>query len=206
MESLLTTVVKKLNVGTEDILVPTREDATKLLMGLFSLRHRTESAINSIRKYITNNPDIRKKMNVSEDRDINLVVLENMIHATTHDAIEYSNCHITVFRNYSSEFIIGDQPFLGDIMNNDVHFVVLSPNFFVSIQKSSSGAYFSYSDIPSEFTNSMNEQIARHARKWIVAKDKTTLEKYLSFADELEQDDTPIFEAPKYLFNGYRIT
>lgn len=205
MEGLLSTVVKKLNEGTEDLLVRDRDEADKLLMGLFSLRHRTESAINSIRKFIEDHPEVKLQMNVSEDRDIHLIVLENMIHATRENAIDYRNYKITVFRSDSEQFIIGDQPFLGDVMNNGSHFVVLSPKFCISIQKNPENAYFSYMDTTPEILNLFNRSVAGHARKWIVAKDRLFLEKYLPTADEPKQDDTPLLEIPKYILNADRI-
>lgn len=204
MESLLRPAIKKIAEGTEGVIVQSRQDASKLLRALFSLRHRTEPAVNGNRHYFDRNPQVRKLMNVSEERDLNLVVLENMVNATLHDAIDYTNFRIVIFRNKAGDLILGDQPFLGDILKSNSQFVVLSPHFFVAIQKKVEGGYFNYVDTPAEIISGMNGHIARHARKWIVARKKETLESVLAFADASKQDDTPILEIPKYSFENFR--
>jgi hypothetical protein len=204
MESLLRPVIEKISRRTEDILVQSRQDASKLLRALFSLRHRTESAVNSNREYFGQNPQVRKLMNVSEDRELNLVVLENMVNATIHDAIDFANFRMTIFKSDAGNLVLGDQPFLGDMLKSNAHFIVLSPYFFVAIRKESEGAYFNYVDAPVELISAMNEHIARHARRWVIARRREILEGILPFADENKQDATPVLELPKYLFDNFR--
>jgi hypothetical protein len=206
MENLLRPAIKKIAQGTEGILVQSRQDASKLMRALFSLRHRTESAVNGNRYYFNENPQVRKLMNVSEERDLNLVVLENMVNATLHDAIDYAHFRIIIFRNNAGDLILGDQPFLGDILKDNIQFIVLSPYFFVAIQKETEGGYFHYVDAPAEIISGINEHIARHARRWIVARKRETLESVLPFADASKQDATPILELPKHLFDNFRFS
>jgi len=127
-----------------------------------------------------------------------------MVDAIRHDALEFSNCRIHVLTSGAGEFIIGDQPFLGDMVQANIHFVVLSPFFVVGIQKIAEGAFFSYSEFPKEFLREFNEHVARHARKWIVSNERSALESYIPFADAPKQDNTPIFESRKHFFPGFR--
>ena len=65
LESQLRPAIDKLKAGTEGILVATREDAMRLLQGIFSLRHRTDASINANRAYFNNKP---KKTNLPNGR------------------------------------------------------------------------------------------------------------------------------------------
>ena len=205
MESDLAAALAKLSVKTEGSLLSTREEATRFMMAIFSLKHRTEFAINSIRKYVDNNPDIKKKMNVDENRDVELIVLENMISAITNDANEYTNYEMIVWRNESGSLIIGDQPFLGELVEGFM-FLVLSPYYYITFKRINSSPYFTYMETDYKFIHLVNQSIARHSRKWIVASNETILQKYIPFADEEKnQDEEPQIEIPKFIISGYKI-
>jgi len=160
--------------------------------------NRLWKSVYLIKIVILNHP------NTGEDRDTDLMVLENMVDAIRHDALEFSNCRIHVFTSLEEGFIIGDQPFLGDILQANIHFVVLSPFFIIAIEKIVNGVFFSYTEFPKEFLREFNEHVARHARRWLVSNDRSAMERYIPFADEPKQDNTHIFESRRHFFPEFR--
>jgi len=197
LEHTLAIAIERLNRGTEGPICRNRQDFTKFSMALLSLKHRTKYHVEQVIKYLNNNPSTKKLVEASENRSVHLVSLENIVNAITEEAIEYANYEMIVFRNLTGNLIIGDQPFMAEVIDG-YNFVTLSPNYFVAFRKSKNSA-FTY--IPGEegMIDMLNKYMAKAARHWIVAKNEETLAKYIEEASQTKDELTPDFQPIKYM-------
>jgi len=203
LEHTLAITIERLNKGTESPICRNREDFTKFSMALLSLKHRTKYHVEQVIKYLNNNPATKKLVEASENRSVRLVSLENIVNAITEESIEYANYEMLVCRNLTGNLIIGDQPFMADVVDG-YNFVTLSPYYFVAFRKSRNST-FTY--IPSEdgMIDTLNRYMAKATRYWIVAKNEEILAKYIEEASQTKDELTPDFQSIKYIRRGYTI-
>lgn len=203
LENTLAISIERLNNGTEGPICRNREVFTKFSMALLSLKHRTKYHVEQVVKHLNNNPATKKLVEASENRNVRLVSLENIINAITEEAIEYANYEMIVCRNLTGNLIIGDQPFMANAVDG-YNFVTLSPYYFVAFKKSRDSA-FTY--IPSDdgMIDMLNRYMAKAARYWIVAKNEETLAKYSEEASQTKGESMPDFQSIKYMTRGYII-
>ena len=112
VENTLATFIKKLNEDADYSLFKNRQEFTKLLLALFSLKNRTKYDIQQIREFIHRNPNMKELIEMEQNREIEIAVMENLINATTEEAIEYSNCEIIVCKIKEGNILLSDRPFL----------------------------------------------------------------------------------------------
>ncbi len=203
MEDMLGLVIKRLNVETEKSFFKNREEFTKFSMALFSLKHRTKYRIEQIIKHLIGNPEQKKLVQASLDRDVHLVALENLVHAITDDTIGYANYELLVCRNTMGDLIIGDEPFMAEVVDG-YNFVTLSPYFFIAFRKHGKST-FAYLPSNEKMIDTLNRTMAQNARYWVVAQREEVLSKYIETALLPKEELDPGFQKVRYLNRGYTI-
>jgi len=205
IEGTLGTFIRKLNEDNEGTILKDKEEFTKLLLALFSLKNRTKYDIQTIREFVNKNPDAKELIQMEENRETEIAVLENLINTTTEEAIEFSNCEITVCKNRQGNIILSDRPFLHNLFDG-YSFVALSPYFFISLRKTKEDPMYYYTDVLNEeLIHFYNKMTAENSRHWIVSNSKEQLEKYIPYSLVAKKDLVPYRQEVRFLRNGYKI-
>ena len=141
---------------------------------LFSLKNRTKYDIQQIREFIHRNPNMKELIEMEQNREIEIAVMENLINATTEEAIEYSNCEIIVCKIKEGNILLSDRPFLHKLFE-DYSFVALSPFYFISLRKTKEEPVYVYNKIiNNDIIHFYNKMTAENSRNWIVSNNRTT--------------------------------
>jgi hypothetical protein len=202
IEATLDFALLQFNKHSEDHLLRNSQDFTKLLLALFSLKNRTKYDILKQKEHLLANPDLISKMGNGSRTDIDIIVLENLVNATTYESAPYFNCEIIVWKNRSGSLILGDRPFLLDVVDG-FSFLTLSPYYFITIKKTAKRPEFLYQETDEKFVEFINKQMASHSRNWIVANDKNNLEMYIPILKSESDGDIPDLVLPEIPFMGY---
>lgn len=206
IENTLATFIQKLNEDFDGVLFKSKEEFTKLLLALFSLKNRTKYDIQTIRDFVHRNPNMKKLIQMEENRETEIAVLENLINITTEEAIEYSNCEITVCKINKGNIILSDRPFLHKLFDG-YSFVALSPYYFISLKKTVEEPVYLYNEsMNDELIHFYNKMTAENSQHWIISTNKVQLEKYIPYSLLPKKDLIPYYQDVKYLRQGYRIT
>ena len=205
VEGTFSVFIKALLKGVTGPILKTPEEYHKLLLGVFSMNTRTKYDIESIKKFMLENPDIKKMVEMEEERDIEFAALENMINVTTELALEYNQCRIVVCKNESGDLILGDRPFLHKAVDG-YSFLPLHPNFFISIIKAPGQDYTYLDNTDDKMIHLLNQKIAENSHHWIIAKDPTLLKEYIPSFHLPKNYVTPYFQPVQYLRHGYKLT
>lgn len=206
IEGTLATFLRKINQNLDQTLLPNDKEFFKLLLALFSLKNRTKYDIQTIREFLTSCPDQKKLIQVSDENDNEILVLENLIHTTTEEALEYANCEIIVCMNKEGKIILSDRPFLHKVLDG-YSFVALSPYYFIAVRKTSKEPMYFYNEaINEDLIHSYNTMTAKNARNWIISAHKSILDKYIPYSNLPKKDLIPYYQEVKFLRSGYKIT
>jgi hypothetical protein len=205
IEGTLAEFIRKINEDIDGMLFNSKEEFTKLLLALFSLKNRTKYDINTIREFVHKNSAMKERIQMGDKRETEVAILENLINTTTEEAIEYGNCEITVCRIKEGNIILSDRPFLHKLLDG-YSFVALSPYYFISIKKTLEDPMYFYNDsINDDLIHLYNKMTAENARYWILSKSKKQLEKYIPYSSIPKKDLVPYYQDVKFLKNGYKI-
>ncbi|MBN9299247.1 MAG: DUF4238 domain-containing protein [Filimonas sp.] len=203
-ETVLAVALQKWKREIEGPLFESARQEQKFRRSLFALRHRAQPALEACARSFLNTTHRLREFNFDLSRDLQLLVLENMVNATLHDTHCFSSYRTMLFIDPTASLMIGDSPFLGDIFGNDSFVSCLSPRFFIIIIKGEGVPEFGYTDLPGEFVRVFNKMVAEHSRQWIVARTEAILQDNIPFAKKPKQDDTPNVELREYLFKPFR--
>src|SRR5688572_10452790 len=116
IEGTLSTFIRALLNNVTGPILPTKTEYHKLLLALFSMNTRSKFDIEAIKKYMRKNPDIKAIVEMEKNRDIEIAALENMMNSTIELALGYDQCEIVVCKNNSGELVLGDRPFLFEVL------------------------------------------------------------------------------------------
>lgn len=211
-EYALDVFVEQVNKRVDPIDLREIKNISVLLIALQSLKVRSPHDINLIYTYISKNEDIKKMISAYPDRNIERLVLENMVHLSTEQSNIYSPPKFTFMNIPGESAIVSDRPFIID-ERLEVRFMILSPNTILGYEKSNDIFKYRYSENTTEaFEKDLNEQVALNSREWIAAKDSSTLDKYIhlfesvEYMKRLENDQKQVVFTPiTTLTSGYSI-
>jgi hypothetical protein len=177
LELTLDKTILKLNSANQEPLFQSQYEMTKFVLALFSFKHRTRYVIEKHRKYLEENPDKLKLISERTDYNKELILLENIVNATTHDAIKLSNFEMVVMKSKGKSLIMGDMPFLENIVDG-FNFLPLTNKVFIGFRSIRESSFYDVQESGDKLVESLNYAIASNSKYWIVADNKTQIEKY----------------------------
>ncbi len=206
IEGTLNTFIGSLAKGHEGSILRTEQEFHKLLLALFSLNTRTKFDIEIMKSFMQENPDIKKMVEMENDRDIEIAALENMVNSTIELALRYRQCEIVVCKNNTGNLILGDRPFLLEIFDG-YSFLPLHPNFFIMISKGAGTPHFTYYDETNDsMIEILNKAVSQNSKHWLIAKDESLLKNYTPLFGKSDKESKPYFHPVQYLQQGYKLT
>jgi hypothetical protein len=150
---------------------------TKFLAALFSFKHRTKYVIENHSKFLEENPDKLKLISGRTDDNKELILLENIVNATTHDTIKLSNFEMVVMKSKGKSLIMGDMPFLENIVDG-FNFLPLTNKIFIGFRSIKEKSFYNVQESGDELVESLNYAIASNSKYWIVADNISQIGKY----------------------------
>lgn len=177
LESTLDKTILKLNSATQESLFTSEDELKKFLLALFSLKHRTKYVIEKHREFIEANPAKLKLISGRNDNNKELILLENIVNATTYDMLELSNFEMVVMKSKGISLILGDMPFLENIVDG-FSFVPLTNKVFIGFRSIRESSYYTIQEPGDQLVDSLNAAIASNSKYWIVSDNKFQIEEY----------------------------
>lgn len=200
LESTLAKTILKLNSTNQKPLFQSQDEMTKFVLALFSFKHRTKYVIEKHRKYLEENPDKLKLISGRTDDNKELILLENIVNATTHDTIKLSNFEMVVMKSKGKSLIMGDMPFLENIVDG-FNLLPITNRIFIGFRSIRESSFYNVQESSDKLVESLNYAIASNSKYWIVADNKIQIEKY---GEELKtnMDKEPIYTQITFPMRG----
>lgn len=194
LEKTLDKTILKLNSEKNEPLFTSQYEVAKFILALCSFKHRTRYVIEKNRKFLDENPDKIKLISGRTDENKELILLENIVNATNHDAIKLSNFEMIVMRSKNKSLILGDMPFLEDVVDG-FNFLPITNKIFVGFRSTKEESFYNIQECSDELVESINFAIASNSKYWIVADNINQIRIYeeeLKNNSEKESIYTPI--------------
>lgn len=200
LEATLAKTILKLNSDKKEPLFNSETEMAKFVLALFSFKHRTKYVIDKHRKYLDDNPDKLKLISGRTDDNNELILLENIVNATTHDTIKLSNFEMIVMKSKGKSLIMGDMPFLENIIDS-FNFLPLTNKIFIGFRSIKEKSFYHVLESGDKLVESLNFAIASNSRYWIVADNISQIGKY---EEELKSnlDKEPIYTPITFPMRG----
>tara|TARA_R110001583_G_scaffold1342_3_gene11037 strand:+ start:406 stop:1251 length:846 start_codon:yes stop_codon:yes gene_type:complete len=200
LETTLAQVISKLSLDETKPLFQSYDEMVKFVLALFSFKHRTKYVIDKHKKYLTENPDKLKLISGRTDDNEELILLENIVNATTHDAINLSNFEMRVMKSKGKSLIMGDMPFLENVVDG-FNFLPLTNKIFIGFRSIREKSFYTILESGDDLVESLNFAIASNSKYWIVADNISQIRKY---EKELEDnlDKEPIYTPITFPIRG----
>jgi hypothetical protein len=179
--------------------------ATLAVQGLFGLNFRSRHQIEALSAYLADHDDPNALVGGDLDRSVQQIVLENIINQINHMNLKALPLSGEVFHAERPSFIIGDQPSFQ--VDEDTWCTVLTPT--TVLQYGRGDGTVGHNDLDDDLVTRLNEIVAMHAREWIVAPDRATLDALAPIFDSERYQETlaseEILTEPTILYSGWRI-
>jgi hypothetical protein len=207
-ESSLSSLVRQVH-NKQSLKFNDTIELSKIMMALTSLEYRSNYVLKIILELIKEDVSLRDKISANSDRPLKQLVLENIIHITSDQHIDFVPAEmIFFFAPENKDWVISDRPYFNH-KDFDYRFVVLTNKVIVGYKHSLEFVY-NFVDVNNEFYEILNQIIAMNAREWLVAKNKEDLKKYSSTFNTNEwkqslKEDKVIWMPIKNLISGYTI-
>ena len=200
LETILSKTILKLNAENKKPLFNSETEMAKFVLALFSFKHRTKYVIDNTEKYLNENPDKLKLISGRTDNNEELILLENIVNATTHDTMKLSNFEMIVMKSKGKTLIMGDMPFLENITEG-FNFLPLTNKIFIGFRSIKEKSFYHIQEAEDKLVESLNFAIASNSRHWIVADNISQLDKY---EEELKGnlDKDPIYTPITFPMRG----
>lgn len=200
LESTLDKAIRKLNSDKEEPLFTSQYEMTKFVLAILSFKHRTKYVIEKHRKYLDENPDKIELISGRADDNKELILLENIVNATTHDSIKLSNFELIVMKSKGDSLIIGDMPFLEEMIDG-FNFLPLTNKVFIAFRTTNEKSFYKEQECDNKIIDSLNYAIASNSKYWIVADNSTQIERY---EEELKNnlDKEPVYTQINFPMRG----
>ncbi len=174
----------------------------KFIFAIISFKHRNEYNLNNITKKLDGDKELQFKVSGIPNRDLNLIVLENMINACYEDFHEYSQFELIIFSTSNDKSLIYcDRPFIENVVDG-YSFLPLTNKKFIAIRPSLYQSTYTREKSGDQFTDSLNSAIAGQSRYWILADSRELLENYIEEAKSSCAEIEPVYKPVKYLREG----
>jgi len=198
-ETIIDKTINKIKKLENAPLFTSSEDLNKFLLGILAFKHRTQFDIEKIKEHLKSNEDLKNQIDATKDIDI--LVLENIVTAATENLVKYSNFQMQAFISKDESIIMCDRPFLEDVFDG-YSFMPLTNKICIGLKLSHSNQSVSGTIINNSQVHSLNNILALNSRKWIVADSENQLAKYENIAKEAKTE-TVEYNRAEYLKKGY---
>jgi len=203
LENTLANTISKIIVSKNAPLFTSQYEMSKFILALFSFKHRTKYVIERNRKYLDENPESLKLISGRLDRhneNKDLILLENIVNATTYDTIQLSSFEMIVMKSEGQSLIYGDMPFLENIIDG-FNILPLTNKVFIGFRSIRGKSFYQTINCDEKMVESLNVAIALNSAKWIIADNQTQIEKYKEYLKK-NLDVDSIYTPAKFPFRG----
>jgi hypothetical protein len=202
IESTLASAIKRIEKDDQTYLFRETDDLMKFIFAIISFKHRNEYNLNSIRKKLDGNKDLQFKVSGIPNRDLNLIVLENMVNACYEDFYKYSQFELIIFSTSDDKSLIYcDRPFIEDVVDG-YSFLPLTNKKFIAIRPTLHQSTYTSEKSSDQFTDSINFAIAGQSRYWIMADSRELLGNYIEEAKSSCAEEETVYKSIRYLKEG----
>jgi hypothetical protein len=202
IESTLASAIKAIEKEDQTPLFRRSEDLMKFIFAIISFKHRNEYNLNNIRKQLDGDEELQLQVSGIPNRDLSLVVLENMINACHEDFYKYSQFELIILSTSDDKSIIYcDRPFIEEVVDG-YSFLPITNKKFIAIRPTHSQTSYTLEKSSDQLTDSINSSIAELSRYWIMADSKELLEKYIEEAKSSCAEVKTVYTPVKYLKEG----
>lgn len=205
LENTLARTIKKIKSEANKPLFESPMEMNKFVLALFSFKHRTKFVIEKNKELLSSNPYLKDQISGEADRDADLVILENIVNATTADYIRFPRFELVVMESKGDSLIYGDMPFLEEIVDG-FNFLPVTNKIFLAFRKINEASFYYYETCEDELVDSLNFSIASNSVNWIIADNVQQINKYEdSFKENIDVSSkfVPIeFPIRGYLFKN----
>lgn len=154
-----------------------QERFLRFALGLFSLEQRSRYVITTLKDEIAADPILRAQITASPERRTLQLVLENIVHVTTHLANTHMPLKCAFLHAGTSDFVIADRPGFNDPRLSQ-RVMVLTNKIAVLYEKGQDKPAYLYKDAQAEMVETINRVVALGARDWIVAMTRDEAVRY----------------------------
>lgn len=199
LENVLDKTIRRFN-SDEISLFETVADRDKFVLAILSFNHRSKSTIETVKKFLKENPRQLEQITAQNNYQIDLVILENIVNQTTHDAAALGNFELVILMAKGEALIMGDRPFLENCIEG-FSFLPLTNKIAIGIRKTKGQSVYVKREATVQQIASLNYMIASKAKYWLVAEDEDQLRKYEEeFQNNLDSEVE--FNPSHYLRHG----
>ncbi len=175
LEDSLAHLIRQAHARRDDIKIRRSIDSMKIVMALIGLEYRSRYDIQMMQTAVAQSPALKSFISNNPERDVQRIVLENVIHLVTDRAQALGNIEIT-FLHTAKRFLCSDRPFVPVNAARDRRFVVLTNKCMASYQPSDTGLFrYEHQQAHDDLVDEMNRQIVLHSRDWVVAESAAEL-------------------------------
>lgn len=202
IESTLASAINRIEKEDQAPLFREAEDLMKFIFAIISFKHRNEYNLTNIRKKLDGNNELQFKVSGIANRDLNLIVLENMINACYEDFYKYSQFELIIFSTSDDKSLIYcDRPFIEDVVDG-YSFLPLTNKKFIAIRPTLYQSTYTREKSSDQFTDSLNFAIAGQSRYWIMADSRELLDNYIEEAKSTCAEVEAVYKPIRYLKEG----
>lgn len=180
---------------------------TQILMAILSLDGTSKYDIEAASNFLLNNLDYKNLISGKPEREVNILILENIVNSIIEEVISYKAIEFTVLTSdQDNQFIYCDRPLIAKPFD-ETSFIVLTKNILLAFNKTIDISTINYLDCKPDFVNTINEIMAERSREWIIASDETILNKYKGIINsekwtESKLNDSILYKPVQFLMHG----
>jgi len=200
LEGTLAKAIRQFNAEEISMFDDVKE-YQRFLLSVLSFKYRTQAFVNHVTEFLKESIGVREDLDPAKSLEV--IVLENIVNATTDDVNTYNFCDFEILHTQDDDsFILGDRPFVSDLFD-EWSLLILSNKLVVMLRKNHRHEpRFRFVPAKKDFVHSVNMLIAEQAHYWIVGASEQHLGLYLNEADQ--KSNIPIsYVPPKNLSSGY---
>lgn len=205
IESTFSALIRKVESGKSVSLFNSIHEVMKFLFAVISFKYRNVHELDKVRKKLSVDHDLCSKVSSLPDREINLLIMENMINACHEEYLKYLQFELILFSTKNNKKLIYcDRPFIENAIEG-YSFLPITASNFVAIRPTNSDSTYKFEECSDGLIDVINSILAHSSRHWIIADNKILLE---SFIEESKNNNSEIdaeYKPVVNIKNGYFI-
>jgi len=151
-----------------------------IVFALVGLGYRSGYELKKIEQMLGADENLRKQMEVSDDDNLHVIAVENLINIVTRQAESYLQMGMGIIYGLANPLITCERPgFDGVAKGVSSYQIPLGPYEFAMIDEHRPTPMISLNEVAGtkEFVDTANDFTIKRARKWVVANSREVLEK-----------------------------
>ena len=202
IETILSAAISRIEKEDNTPLFSRVDDTFKFIIALMSFKHRNEYNLKSIKKKLEGNEELKFNISGIAGRDIDLLVLENMINACEEDSRDYWQSELMILSTSENKSLIYcDRPFIEDAVDG-YSFLPLTDKRFIAVKKTNEPSFYLHQKSNDGLVDSINSIIAEQSRNWIMADSRELLDQYIETAKKSNCEIEALYKPTKHLRRG----